>query len=107
MASRNPRELKEGQERVFSTDLTFLKNEFDLNVIQQQLKDYNYSGALDTLIASNLNTPTIEAWLKYGHARQSFDFDRARTEIRSYRSQIPLSLVQDIDSLYAKTIPNL
>lgn len=96
---RNPKELKDGQERVFSTDLTFLKNEFDFNVIKQQLKDYNYSGALDTLIASNLNTPTIEAWLKYGHARQSFDFDRAQEKIKSYRSKSPLSLAQDIDNL--------
>jgi hypothetical protein len=96
---RNPKELKDGQERVFSSDLTGLKNEFDFNIIRQQLNDYNYSGALDTLIASKLNTSASDAWLKYGHARQSFDFELAQKAIRSYRSESPNSLVQDIDSL--------
>ena len=74
---RNPADMQPGQERVFRNDVNALKNEFDSQVIQQQIKDYNYSGAGVTLQASNLDQATLLALLQSGFYRLSFDFDRA------------------------------
>jgi CRISPR-associated protein (Cas_Csm6) len=99
---RNPAEMREGQNRVFNADLTVLKNEFDLKIIKQQLDEYNYSGALATITASRLDTPEIEALLKYGHSRLSFDFDRANNAIRSIPVDRYPELVTDIAQLRQK-----
>jgi len=74
---RNPADMQLGQARVFRNDVNALKNEFDSQVIQQQIKDYNYSGAGVTLQASNLDQAILLALLQSGFYRLSFDFDRA------------------------------
>jgi hypothetical protein len=88
---RNPRLMQPEQERVFATDLSGLKSEFDRNIIQQQLADYNYSGALATIKDSGLNSELVTALLNYGHRRISFDFDRAYQSISKFRGQSKLN----------------
>lgn len=78
---RNPKEMREGQERVFQTNVDGLKNEFDLKVIKQQIKDYNYSGALETLKLTHFNHTVVAALLRYAHCRFSLDFDGAYAAI--------------------------
>lgn len=99
---RNPKEMQPGQTRVFKNDVNALKNEFDSKVIQQQIEDYNYSGALITLQASNLATPMLEALLQYGFYRLSFDFDRAFNSIQPIREQIDAVWLKEISSLRQK-----
>lgn len=96
---RNPKEIKEGQTHVFATDMGILRQEFDRTIIQQQLADYNYSGALITLKSSNLNTDLLTAMIKYGHSRSAFDFDQAGKYIKPYRNQVAPELFNDIDEL--------
>jgi hypothetical protein len=96
---RNPKEVKPGQTHVFATDMGVLRQEFDRTVIQQQLADYNYSGALATIKASNFTTLLLEAMLQYGHSRSAFDFEQACKHIKSYRHQIAPELITDIDEL--------
>jgi len=99
---RNPKEMQAGQDRVFATDVSVLKTEFDRNIIKQQLADYNYSGALATIRSSSLTTPIIEALLNYGHSRLSFDFNRANASIVIYKEQIDPELRSSIASLRQK-----
>ena len=75
---RNPKEQQPGQARVFQTNIQVLRQAFDLKVIQQQLQDYNYNGALTTVKAAGLNTPLLEALLKYGYYRLSLNFAEAQ-----------------------------
>lgn len=75
---RNPKEQQPGQARVFQTNIQVLRQTFDLKIIEQQLQDYNYNGALTTLKAAGLNTPLLEALLQYGYYRLSLDFAKAR-----------------------------
>lgn len=92
---RNPKEMQPGQERVFQTNVDGLKHEFDLKVIKQQLKDYNYSGALETLQLTNFNRHTNDttndtvaaALLRYAHCRFSLDFDAAYSAIAKLNSK--------------------
>ena len=67
---RNPREMRAGQARVFAANLSGLKAEFDRNIIQQQLTDYNYSGALTTIENSGLNDELVTALLNYSTFHQ-------------------------------------
>ncbi|MFQ3627397.1 MAG: hypothetical protein SNJ57_15450 [Cyanobacteriota bacterium] len=78
---RNPKEQQQHQARVFQTNLQVLRQEFDIQVIRQQLKDYNYAGALTTLRAAGLTSPLLEGLLTYGHCRLSLDFRRAQAAI--------------------------
>jgi hypothetical protein len=96
---RNPKELQAGQERVFAADMGVLRQEFDRRVIEQQLANYNYSGALVTLNASSLGQAVTKALLQYAHSRSSFDFQAAQEHLKSYRNQVPVELCQDIDRL--------
>lgn len=79
---RNPKEQRPGQERVFESNIQVLRQAFDIRVIQQQLQDYNYMGALTTLRAAGLATPTLSALLTYGHRRLSLDFGGAKDALR-------------------------
>ena len=99
---RNPKEMQAGQDRVFATDVSVLKTEFDRNIIKQQLADYNYSGALATIRSSSLTTPIIEALLNYGHRRRSFDFDRANLAIQVIDKDVAADLSTDIARLRQK-----
>ncbi|MBE9186514.1 hypothetical protein IQ270_17940 [Microcoleus sp. LEGE 07076] len=99
---RNPREMKEGQPRVFQTNVDTLKNEFDFKVVKRQIEDYNYSGALVTLKDSNLSTNLIIALLEYGQYRLAFDFDRAFNSIQPFASYIEPEFISEIDRLRQK-----
>jgi hypothetical protein len=79
---RNPADMQPGQTRVFRNDVNALKNEVDSQVIQRQIKDYNYSGALVTLQASNLDQAIVAALLKSGFYRLSLDFGRAFSSLQ-------------------------
>jgi hypothetical protein len=80
---RNPKEQVQNQQRVFCSDVTSLRQEFDLQIIKQQITDYNYSGALSTLRLTSLFSKTLEALLEYGHLRLCFDFDSSYSVINS------------------------
>lgn len=85
---RNPKEQQSHQARVFETNLQVLRQEFDIQVIKQQLKDYNYAGALTTLRAAGLATPPLEGLLRYGHCRLSLDFQQAQAAIAPLKDSI-------------------
>lgn len=99
---RNPNELRVGQERVFQSNVDFLKREFDLKVAKQQVQDYNYSGALMTLGSSQLLTDEIAALLRYGYYRSSRDFDRADASLGLVKGQIDSRWTQEIARLRQK-----
>ena len=99
---RNPREMQPNQERVFTTDVTTLKDEFDRKVIAQQVQDYNYSGAAITLKESNLARPVTVALLEYGYHRRALNFDRAFSVIDPLREQINPCWISEITPLRQK-----
>ena len=99
---RNPNEMKPEQDRVFQSSVETLKNEFDAQVIQQQVGDYNYAGALVSLEKSNLSFPLIKALLEYGQYRLAFDFDRAFNSIQPFKDKVQKSLVSEISNLRRK-----
>jgi hypothetical protein len=91
--------MKPGQDHVFATDMGILRQQFDRPIIQKQLDDYNYSGALITLESSSFKTDLLIAMIKYGHSRSAFDFDQAGEYIESYHNQVSTDLLKDIDEL--------
>ena len=99
---RNPREMKEGQPRVFQTNVDTLKNEFDFKVVKRQIEDYNYSGALVTIKDSNLSIPLIIALLEYGQYRLAFDFNRAFNAIQPFANLVEPEFISEISSLRQK-----
>lgn len=99
---RNPKTMKPGQSRVFQTNVDTLKNEFDFQVLERQIQNYNYSGALVTLENSNLLTELIKALLEYGHYRLAFDFNRAFNAIRPVENYVDRQLISDISQLRQK-----
>jgi len=99
---RNPREMKPGQARVFQSNVDPLKNEFDYKVIEQQINNYNYAGALISLDKSNLSFPLIKALLEYGQYRLAFDFDRAFNSIQPFKDKVEKYLVSEISNLRRK-----
>ncbi len=99
---RNPKEMRPGQARVFYSDVNLLKDELDLKVIKQQVQDYNYSGALVTLQASNLCLSLIESLLNYGYYRLSMDFNAAFSCLGAATQDIEPQWVQEISSLRQK-----
>jgi hypothetical protein len=99
---RNPHEKKEGQSRVFQTNVDTVKNEFDLKVLERQIQDYNYSGALVTLETSNLSTPLIQGLLQYGHYRLGFNFDQAFNAIQSLANYVDRQFSGDVSQLRQK-----
>lgn len=96
---RNPKEMKPGQDRVFPTNVLALRQEFDRKRIEQQIADYNYSGAWLELAASQLATDRLKGLLEYARCRKAFDFNGASDAIQS------LSGV--IDDRWAKEIAKL
>jgi hypothetical protein len=99
---RNPREMKEGQHRVFQTNVDTLKNEFDFKVVKRQIEDYNYSGALVTIKDTNLSIPLIIALLEYGQYRLAFDFNRAFNAIQPFANLVEPEFISEISSLRQK-----
>ncbi|AFY74779.1 hypothetical protein Syn7502_02842 [Synechococcus sp. PCC 7502] len=96
---RNPYEMKEGQERIFETNVTVLRREFDRRVIVKQLEDYNYGGALRSLKISCLNCDDAILLLEYGRCRMAFDFNRAFSNIKLVKIDINPQLLQEIAAL--------
>ena len=99
---RNPKTMKPGQSRVFQTNVDTVKNEFDLKVLERQIQNYNYSGALVTLETSNLLTDLIKALLEYGHYRLAFDFNRAFNAIQPVENYVDRQFIDDISQLQEK-----
>lgn len=96
---RNPKEMQPGQARVFKNDVNALKNELDSKIIQRQIQDYNYSGALVTLQASNLTISPLPELLGYGFYRLSLDFDRALDCIQPIKDAVDSRWVKDLAPL--------
>ncbi|MCG9886935.1 MAG: hypothetical protein MH825_15475 [Cyanobacteria bacterium] len=46
---RNPQQMREGQDRVFPTDVTVLRHEFDLQILRKLIGEFDYQAALDLL----------------------------------------------------------
>jgi len=95
---RNPNEMREGQLRVFATDVTVLRQEFDRKVIQKQIADYSYAGALESLRFSSLANDRAIALLEYGRCRMAFDFDAAFNRLQAL-DDVPPQLLQEIGDL--------
>ncbi len=101
---RNPSEMREGQTRVFATDVGVLRQEFDRKVIQKQVADYNYSGALESLKSSGFNSERAIALLEYGRCRMAFDFDAAFNSLRSLVDDVPQQLLKEISALRQRSL---
>ena len=99
---RNPNEMQPGQERVFRNDVNVLKDELDIQVIKQQIQDYNYSGAIASLSQSNLSTEAIAALLKSGYYRISRNFNRAYSSLNGVTSSIDPQWLQELAALRQK-----
>ena len=99
---RNPQEMLLGQDRVFRNDVNALKHEFDIQVIQRQVQDYNYSGALITLDASQIDSPVVRAMLEYGYYRTAMDFDQAFSCLNAVKPSIAPQWEQEIATLRQK-----
>lgn len=93
---RNPKQIRPGQAHVFETNVDTLRREFDLKVVQQQIADYNYSGALVTLKLAGLQNKTAIALLEYGRCRKAFDFNTAFSYISPIAEVVPENLVKDM-----------
>ncbi|OKH25513.1 hypothetical protein NIES593_03985 [Hydrococcus rivularis NIES-593] len=96
---RNPDKMIPGQSRVFEANVDTLKREFDLKVIQQQINNYNYSGALANFKESGLKDNGVSVLLEYGHCRLACDFKKARQAIDRFRKIIDPRLSEEIDRL--------
>jgi hypothetical protein len=99
---RNPKEVREGQEPVFKTDVSIFKDEFDFQVIKRQIQNYNYSGALVDLKISNLSNSDVEALLHCGYYRLAFDFNRAFNSIQNLSLPLAKSLRSQLSALRQK-----
>lgn len=98
---RDPKFIKEGQRRFFSSDLTTLKTEFDWKVIQEQLNRYDYAGALGyiTKTKSQFNKKSIRNLLEYGRSRFAFDFEEAKKKAQELESMLDPFSVQSVEHL--------
>ena len=96
---RNPSEMREGQMRVFATDVGVLRQEFDRKVIQKQVADFNYAGAVESLRFSSLANDRAIALLEYGRCRMAFDFNLAFTHLQVVVNDVPSQLLQEISEL--------
>ncbi len=99
---RNPKEVRAGQERVFSANVDFLKREFDLKIAAQQIQDYNYRGALITLGSNGRLTDDVAALLHYGDHRMARDFDRAFSRLDAVKGRVDPRWIQEISQLRQK-----
>lgn len=99
---RNPKTMRPGQSRVFTTNVNTLKREFDIKVIKRQINDYNYSGALVSLTESGLEHEILEGLLNYAQYRISFDFNRSSTALTPISQFIQPQWHQEISGLRQK-----
>jgi hypothetical protein len=99
---RNPKEMQSGQARVFRNDVNVLKDELDIQVIKQQIQDYNYSGAIASLSQSNLSTNAIAALLQSGYYRISRNFNRAYSSLDGVANSVDPQWLQELAALRQK-----
>jgi len=101
---RDPRSMSEGQERVYRTDLKFLRREYELKVVKQQLEDYNYSSTLITLDSSSLLTDKAKALLTYANARFARNFEDAKDQIKNIftKEDDEYKYIKDINKLISE-----
>jgi len=101
---RDPRSMSEGQERVYRTDLKFLRREYELKVVKQQLEDYNYSSILITLDSSSLLTDKAKALLTYANARFARNFEDAKDQIKNIftKEDDEYKYIKDINKLISE-----
>jgi len=85
---RNPNEMREGQMRVFETDVSVLRQEFDLKLVKGQIEGFNYGSALANLEGSGLaeRSPVLVNLLKAGIAWHQGQFDQFYRLAKSYLS---------------------
>ena len=85
---RNPTEMREGQTRVFATDVGVLRQEFDLKVVKGQIEGFNYGSALANLEESGLaeRSPMLVNLLKAGIAWHQGQFDQFYRLAKSFLS---------------------
>jgi hypothetical protein len=96
---RNPDKIKESQQRVLTTNVESLKQEFDKKIVSQQISNYNYSGALFSLQKSSLFSQIIKDLLIYGQQRFAFNFNQAYSQVAHYGEEEIKQLANDIISL--------
>ncbi len=89
---RNPSEMKEGQSRVFATDVSGLRREFELRAFMSQVENYNYDGAYALFSASDManhfsQRNMIIAYLRAGMSWQRSKLDNFRNHISEYLSE--------------------
>ncbi len=99
---RNPKEMQVNQARVFTTNLATLKNEFDLQIIKQQIQDYNYSGALATLQKCEFCTDRINALVNSANHRLAFDFNRAFSSLSPFKQPLDETWLKEISALRSR-----
>lgn len=104
---RNPKKMKASQALVFENNINVFKDESDFSVIKKQLQNYNYSGAIETLNNSDLDSKISHDLMEYGYYRLAFDFQSAREVIQPYQQEISQELVKNINNLYNKNILEL
>ena len=85
---RNPTEMREGQTRVFATDVGVLRQEFDLKVVKGQIEGFNYGSALANLEESGLaeRSLVLVNLLNAGIAWHQGQFDQFYRLAKSYLS---------------------
>lgn len=85
---RNPNEMRERQTRVFETDVSVLRQEFDLKLVKGQIEGFNYGSALANLEGSGLaeRSPVLVNLLKAGIAWHQGQFDQFYRLAKSYLS---------------------
>jgi hypothetical protein len=96
---RNPEKMQLNQSRVFPTDVLVLRQEFDRKRIEQQVADYNYSGAILEVAASGLGNDRLQGLLEYARCRKAFDFHGANDAIQNLAGQIDDRWAKDIGKL--------
>ncbi len=104
---RNPKEMKPGQAHVFEMNIAVLRDEFDLKLIQQQIADYNYSGALIEVQNTAFATPEITGLLAYARCRRAFDFNRANDAILGFKGSLDDRWFKGIAKLRTNDEPSL
>lgn len=104
---RNPKKMKPSQALVFENNVNVFKDESDFSLIKKQLQNYNYSGAIESLNNSDLDSQIAHDLMEYGYYRLGFDFKSAREVIQPYQQEISQELVNNIDNLYHENILEL
>jgi hypothetical protein len=88
---RNPKEMGEGQKRVFATNVSVLRREFDLKVFRSQVENYDFDSACDLFKGSDIagqfaEEELIDACLRAGKVWQRSKLDDFKNFLDAYLS---------------------